>query len=145
MTTMRIGALGITRAQLAAWADQCGLQLVPIPIVDDGNTISVDEAVLRAREDEQLRSLDGSSVVYFIQEDGLGFIKIGTSKHLKKRADEINRILPTNVTVLATTSGGHEVEWVIQQRFAYAGTKGEWFRPVPELLAYIAEIKARAA
>jgi Meiotically Up-regulated Gene 113 (MUG113) protein len=132
-----MNALGITRAQLAGWARQCGMKLVPDPIVDDMD----NDAVTLARVDDRAKVPDGSSVVYFIQEDGAGAIKIGTSKHLKKRMDEIARILPSEIVLLATIEGGHEVEWVIQQRFNHAHVKGEWFRPVPELLEYIAKVK----
>ena len=34
-----------------------------------------------------------------------------------------------------------EVESAIHHRFRHARVRGEWFRPVPELLSYIDEVK----
>lgn len=135
---LRMSQLGITRRQLASWAKECGLVLVekpPEPYTDpDYNALKIALAEGRAR------SVTGS-VIYFLQESMAGAIKIGTSKHLKKRLDELDRHLPSTTKLLATIEGDREVEWVVHLRFAHARIRGEWFRPVPELLAYIEGIK----
>ena len=84
---------------------------------------------------------DGTSKVYFVRESGTGAIKIGMSKQLSKRLSELSRILPYAVDLLATIDGGRETEWALHNRFDHARIQREWFRPVPELLAYIDEIK----
>lgn len=84
---------------------------------------------------------DGTMKVYFVRESGMGAIKIGVSKQLNKRMSELSRILPYKIDLLATIAGGREVEWTLHNRFDHARIQREWFRPVPELLAYIEEIK----
>lgn len=123
--------LGITRRQLNSWADECGLMLVPKSELDD---VSVAQAEDHAR-------FDGVMKVYFAQESGLGAIKIGTSRQLPKRLAELSRILPYEIRLLVAIDGGREAEWTIHNRFASARIRGEWFRPVPELLAYIEGLK----
>jgi hypothetical protein len=142
--TVKMSQLRITRDMLAAWAAECGLDLVPKPpyVLEDPSQGMVDEAMRSAQEDDRMRMVDGIAKVYFLQENGTGAIKIGTSKHLKKRIDELTRELPSESTLLATTDGWRETEWVLQRRFVHARIRGEWFRPVPELLEYIAGLKA---
>jgi hypothetical protein len=128
---------------LASWAAECWLDLVPKPpyVLEDPSQEMVDKAMRSAQEDDRMRAVDGTAKVYFLQENGTGAIKIGTSKHLKKRIDELARELPSESTLLATADGWRETEWVLQRRFRHARIRGEWFRPVPELLEYIASLK----
>ena len=76
--------------------------------------------------------------VYFIQENGTNAIKIGVSKNAQKRAKELQINMPGEVMLLATVEGGHYVEGLLHSLFAHAHIRGEWFRPVEELIAYIA-------
>ena len=66
---------------------------------------------------------------------------------MSARVREMTVATPHSLVVLATINGDHGIETILHKRFAHARIRrrGEWFRPVPELLAYIAEIKARAA
>jgi len=82
------------------------------------------------------------SRVYFAQDTLSNEIKIGTSKKVKPRLREVERQANRSVVLLATLSGDREVEGILHQRFARARIRGEWFRPVPELLEYIEGIKA---
>ena len=83
--------------------------------------------------------------VYFAQDVASGDIKIGTSKNVRGRVSKLCIETRRSLVVLATVHGSYQTEREMHQRFANARIRGEWFRPVPELLAYIAEIKARAA
>jgi hypothetical protein len=130
MTTA--SALGISRERLAGWAAECGFMLVPKPDLPDFYDVAA------ARIDD---CPDGTMKVYFVRESGTGAIKIGMSKQLSKRLSELARILPYAIDLLATIDGGREVEWALHNRFDHARIQREWFRPVPELLAYIDEIK----
>jgi len=128
-----MGALGISRELLASWSADCGLMLVPKP------EQPFHEITVAALKDDRFR-FDGETKVYFVRESGTGAIKIGTSKQLSKRLAELARVLPYAIDLLATIDGGREVEWTIHNRFDHARIRGEWFRPVSELLEYIAEI-----
>lgn len=94
-----------------------------------------DESFERALRSDKEES--PGSVVYFVRESLRGAIKIGVSKHVKKRAKELGYGMPYTVTVLAVTEGGRGVEALLHMRFSHARIKGEWFHPVPELLEYI--------
>jgi hypothetical protein len=143
--TVKMRQIAVSRHQLAAWAAECCMELVPKPVVFDENGMTVDEAVRLAQEDDRMRAADGVAKVYFAQEDGTEAIKIGTSRHLKKRIGELTRDLPWKITLLATIDGWRETECVVLRRFRHARIRGEWFRPVPELLEYIASIKKEGA
>jgi hypothetical protein len=91
---------------------------------------------------EQLHIRSTQSRVYFVQESGMGAIKIGTTKNVNTRVSDMAVGTPHLLAVLALIDGNHEVEHALHQRFAHARIRGEWFRPVPELLEYIAKVKA---
>lgn len=96
-------------------------------------TPTIEEARLRDRsESPQTR-------VYFIREASIGAIKIGVSKHPKKRAKELQDHALHEITLLATVEGGYSVEFLLHRLFAHAYIRGEWFRPVEELISYITE------
>jgi len=71
-------------------------------------------------------------VVYFAECDGL--IKIGTS------INAMQRVSALKARLLGVQAGGFAIEADLHQRF-HAGRvypRGEWFRPTPDLLDYIA-------
>ena len=86
----------------------------------------------------RLRNI-GESSVYFVQENSSGAIKIGVAKNVNKRVQNMAVSTPHLLAVLAVIDGDQVVEQTLHHRFARARIRGEWFRPVPELLAYIAE------
>lgn len=131
--TVKMSQLGITRQQLQGWGADCGLMLVPKP------EQPFCEVTVAAQNDDLP---DGTAKVYFVRESGTGAIKIGTSKQLSKRLSELSRILLYAIDLLATIDGSREVEWTIHNRFDHVRIRGEWFRPVPELLEYIETIKS---
>jgi len=80
--------------------------------------------------------------VYFIQESGMGAIKIGiTGRKAHSRLLNMVSSTPHSLTLLAAIDGDRKLESSLHSRFASACIRGEWFRPVPELLAYIEEAK----
>ena len=95
----------------------------------------LEESFVRAR----LQDRESGTRVYFIQESGMGAIKIGVSKHAQKRRRELQDNTPYDLSLLGTVEGGCAVEAVTHFLFARAQIRGEWFRPIEELLEYIAK------
>ena len=94
------------------------------------------DLVQALRDDKEA---DDQNRVYFIRESSIGAIKIGVSKHSKRRAKELQDHSLYVITLLATVAGGYSVEFLLHRLFAHAYIRGEWFRPVEELLTYIAK------
>ena len=93
---------------------------------------------------KQLTLRENRCRVYFVQESGVGAIKIGTARNVGARVSNMAVGTPHLLTVLVVISGNREVERSLHSRFRHARIRGEWFRPVPELLAYIASLKEGA-
>jgi hypothetical protein len=82
--------------------------------------------------------LNPNSVVYFVRREVDGLVKIGTSINVNRRMSWLaNGAGP--VTLLGTVPGGFDRENHIHRVFHDSREHGEWFRPTPELLAYIAD------
>jgi hypothetical protein len=79
----------------------------------------------------------GPSLVYFLQESGRGFIKIGCTTALPGRLSDLGWATPHELVLLATKRGDKNLERQFHRQFESARVSGEWFRPVPELLALI--------
>jgi hypothetical protein len=94
------------------------------------------------RKQDTRHYFNPTAVVYFARADGAEEIKIGTSTQLARRIRALEVSSRSKITVLATVVGSYKVEAWIQDRFRRARVRGEWFRPVPELLEYIAEIQS---
>ena len=76
--------------------------------------------------------------VYFIRADcPVGYIKIGIANNPKGRLAGMQVHCPYLLRLLATSTGGRKVEKELHRRFHDAHVRGEWFRPTPELLAFI--------
>jgi hypothetical protein len=81
--------------------------------------------------------------VYFIRA-GSGLIKIGVASCPIRRRAELQTAAPSILRLLGTIPGiGSGGETRLHAQFAGARSHGEWFRPVPELLAYIAKNASR--
>jgi hypothetical protein len=84
---------------------------------------------------------------YFAQEGGPDrLVKIGASNNPPRRARSISRAIGTPVDLLGVLHGrGHEGERATHRLFAACRVPDaplpttEWFRPTPDLLAFIAE------
>jgi hypothetical protein len=78
-------------------------------------------------------------VVYFIRDTGSDLIKIGYTIDLRNRLACIQCYACSGMAeVLGYVPGGYEEEQSLHQRFAADRFEGEWFRPSPALLGYVA-------
>lgn len=83
-------------------------------------------------------------VVYFIQRGSEGPVKIGFSKNPKGRLSSLQTGIPERLHLLGVLPGGKEEEQRLHRYFAAYCIQGEWFKPAPDLLAYI-RTRGRAA
>ncbi len=81
-------------------------------------------------------------MIYFIRDEATQLIKIGKTKGtVTDRRRTFQTGCPGNLVVLLALEGYTPEETAWHERFAGARERGEWFRPVPELLLAIAEAK----
>jgi hypothetical protein len=81
-------------------------------------------------------------MVYFGRDEATKLIKIGfTSREGEDRLQDIQTGCPGQLVLLLQIEGTKRDEAAWHKRFAGARERGEWFRPVPELLLAIAEGK----
>jgi hypothetical protein len=88
------------------------------------------------------RDAAGWCYVYFVS-DG-EHIKIGRAVNVLNRLRAMQSGSAKPLTVLATLLTGDSIESELHRRFKAAHVKGEWYRPVPELLAFIERVKGGA-
>lgn len=80
--------------------------------------------------------------IYFIKSDETKEIKIGyTSGEVEKRLKSLQTGHPYKLQVLATMPGSRDDEKNLHERFASSRLSGEWFKPYPDLLVFIATVK----
>lgn len=103
--------------------------------VGDGSYRALNVPPVRAWQERQTASLD--PVIYFVQVDGAGPIKIGFTENLEKRIQGMLTATPGTIKVLATRPGTLAEERVLHQRFAHLRVSREWFRPEEDLITYI--------
>jgi hypothetical protein len=77
--------------------------------------------------------------VYFVQSIEGGFVKIGKDGN-GQRLKSLQTGCPLPLITLATLSGPPDLELELHREFATYREHGEWFRPEPPLLAFIASI-----
>lgn len=101
-------------------------------------------SVARAIADGVIQADEGKltinkGFVYFLQEEGKdAAIKIGTTARSPK--DRVNDLQSGNwrkFTVIGAIPGGYALEQKLHKKFASSLLGGEWYRPTPELLAFI--------
>jgi hypothetical protein len=97
--------------------------------------------MLRAGFDPDMRE----TVIYFIQSEHGGPIKIGRADDLAKRLVNLQTSRPDKLVVLATAPGTVQQERDLHARFAAAREKGEWFSPVPDLVQLVARVVSDGA
>lgn len=102
------------------------------------------QAESRLRRRDMIRSgLDPDAreaVIYFIQSEHGGSIKIGRADDLAKRLVNLQTSRPDKLVVLAAAQGTVEHERLLHTRFAAAREKGEWFAPTAELMSLIGDV-----
>lgn len=78
-------------------------------------------------------------MIYFVQEDPDGPIKIGCSTDPSRRLNTLQTGQPRSLELLAVLPGDRELEKQIHERCARFCIRGEWFEPAQELLDFIYE------
>jgi len=79
-------------------------------------------------------------IVYFIQAENDGPIKIGYTTDPQTRYSTIQLCCPLTLFLLGEVAGNLEDEAVLHHRFSSSWVRGEWFEPCAELLAYISDV-----
>ena len=98
----------------------------------------------RPPTDEEMRAprariRRGGSVVYFIR--GTNLIKIGCSDDPEARLKALQIGSPAPLRIVASISGGYELERTLHARFVKYRAHGEWFHAADEILSYLQEIQ----
>lgn len=94
-----------------------------------------------ARRHRLMREGPAQLSVYFIS-DGTGHIKIGRTKldtAIRLRHIQIGN--PTELRLEAVETGGPTLELDLQEQFAGARIRGEWFRFTPEIAMHIDDLR----
>ena len=79
--------------------------------------------------------------VYFISSEKNREIKIGfTARPVEKRLKSLQTAHPYKLKLLTIVPGTTEDEKSLHERFANIRLEGEWFKPHPDLLAFISVI-----
>jgi hypothetical protein len=65
------------------------------------------------------------------------YVKIGSSKDLNYRLQQLHACLPGDLTIYATLAGHLELEQQLHERFSTYRLQREWFRKAGELAAWI--------
>jgi len=81
-------------------------------------------------------------IVYFIQMDKIGPIKIGITKNLKKRLMGMQTANPYKLNVLYCYSGLPDDEESWHNTFKRFHIRGEWFHPADTILFAIKDMVA---
>ena len=74
-------------------------------------------------------------VVYFLQDGPTGPVKIGFTRHLQARIEELQCGHKDRLRLLGSRPGGRREEREIHRRLAAHRLRGEWFAPAPAVLA----------
>lgn len=77
------------------------------------------------------------AVIYFIQSEHGGPIKIGRADDLAKRLVGLQTARPDKLVVLAAAPGTVQHERELHGLFSTHRDKGEWFHPAPEIMTFI--------
>lgn len=81
---------------------------------------------------------DEQGFVYFLQAEGTGLIKIGFSKNPGRRFRNARAFASEPLRLLGLHPGGRRLERKLHRAFRAECSHGEWFHPVPDLLAAVA-------
>ena len=141
-------ALRFDRADLDAFMDakrrmdEGSLQPLVKPAGALARRMKVEAIVARAqptaKEAAALRRRP--SFVYFFRSGP--FVKIGTTRNLKHRLQNVQTSHPTPLVLIGSVKGDKRLERELHRRFASLRVNGEWFREVHELAVYIANLGA---
>lgn len=108
-------------------------------MVSDRQPVPAHPELIVVPLDPRARSREYGTI-YFIS-DG-EFIKIGFAEDWHSRLKDLQVANARRLTPLLVLEGGGRMEKHLHWLFRAYRVAGEWFRPAPELLAYIEERKA---
>lgn len=81
-------------------------------------------------------------MIYFLQADRVGLIKIGhTSRHVNERIATIRSQSPVRLSLLATMEGDWRTEQELHDAFVNSHSHGEWFWPTRDIVDYIKNLR----
>lgn len=78
-----------------------------------------------------------NTIIYFMQESFTKNIKIGITKNIKKRKEQIETNNSSNIIVLGHMLGSRKLELKLHEKFKKFNIKLEWFYPTKEILDFI--------
>lgn len=83
----------------------------------------------------------GACEIYFVKAATLGLIKIGKADNARTRFRTMRTMSPDTLVLLGVMvcKEAGALERRLHRRFAAHRSHGEWFRPAPELVQFIAE------
>jgi hypothetical protein len=122
--------------------------LAPVRFLKGPPSVSRDAADANARSAVAVAALlaqrQASGLrLYFIATPAHGPIKIGVSVRPTSRLRQLQTSNAVPLTMLLAMPGTKAVERYVHERFAETHMTGEWFQRTDELLALIAELRAR--
>lgn len=79
--------------------------------------------------------------IYFAQAGEGGPVKIGWTAKPRRRFATLQTDCWLRVDILASIPGSMRDEAALHERFRAHRIRGEWFRPVPELLAFAESVE----
>jgi len=83
-------------------------------------------------------------IVYFLQAEGDGRIKIGTTKDLRRRLRVLRAGSPVRLRLIAMVRGGRDLERMLHLAFASLRRgRTEWFEPGERLVSYVRGLRKR--
>lgn len=79
-------------------------------------------------------------MIYFIRDTASGDIKIGFSGNPSRRLAILQTGHANHLELLGVISGSLTEEQALHERFANSHKRGEWFRPTPDLVDFVAAL-----
>lgn len=76
-------------------------------------------------------------MIYFIQESGNGYIKIGFSQEPLQRLRQLSKNQPYEYNLIGVLPGHLPEEKALHKKFSDFSVKGEWFCPSKDLIDFI--------
>lgn len=84
-----------------------------------------------------LREDERQPVIYFVQAENGGPVKVGYAQDLAARLVGLQTSHPEKLVVIATMTGDESTERELHARFAHLRVRGEWFSPGADLMAFV--------
>lgn len=116
--------------------------------VDVGSELEQIESALCAVDvppdpkDGSVRVPEKQSSIYFVQAGETGPIKIGWSVRANVRLSDLQTGCPEPLRLLGAVPGKKHEERMFHRMFRHARIRGEWFHPVPSIVALATEYAA---